>query len=149
MNLYGRKPVEIHSSIFARIGGFCPGIGYGVDTEWGRRAELWGYSIEYLPEDIVVDHIDDSSTLKTVKTWFCYGIGRAFREKRNYLLGRCGRFDYLKSLFPGSNLVDRKDSLILVGFVAFHYFVRTLGVLYGILFRWRKVNRRFLEEMRF
>lgn len=136
----------VSASIFSRVRGFFEGIGYSVDTEWGRRAELSGYKIEHLPTKFFVNHIDDSSALKTIRTWFYYGVGRAFREKRNYLLGRCGRFDYIRSLFPASNLIDRGDSLIFMGFVTLHYFVRTLGILHGIFFRWRKINLRFLKD---
>ena len=105
-----------------------------------------GYIIEHLPAEFSVCHIDDSLALKNVRTWFYYGVGRALREKRNYLLGKCGRLDYIKSLFPGSSLTDRGDSPVYIGFVALHYLIRTLGVLYGVFVKWRNVDLRFLED---
>lgn len=131
----------VASSVFRVVGGFYEGIGYGVDTEWGRRAELAGFTINFLPPESVIVHEDDAASAKTMITWFRYGVGRAFRERRNFLLGKHTLPSYMISLFPRSDLVDGGDSLIYLLFVGLHYIVRTAGVLYGSIIKWKHLRR--------
>jgi glycosyltransferase involved in cell wall biosynthesis len=131
----------ISSSIMKKVCNFHSGIGYGVDTEWGRRAELAGYKITQMPDNIKINHSDDVGASKTLKTWFFYGVGESYREKKHYLAGHCSRSQLLRSLFSRSNLVDKTDGLPMGVFVFVYEAIKALGVLYGLLVKWRGLNK--------
>jgi glycosyltransferase involved in cell wall biosynthesis len=124
--------------MFDKIGDFLAKSHYSEDVEWGQRAKLYGWEIEILPKRLSVSHIDDSHPLKTIRTWFYYGLGRAFRQKRTHILKKSSQLSYFRSMFVGSRLIDKNDSADFVFFVCLHYFVRTAGVVFGTLVTWRR-----------
>lgn len=121
----------VSAFVFRKVGGFSLSTKYGEDTEWGRRAKLLGFGLKNRSLPATVSHIDDLKARKTVRTWFYYGVGRAFRARQDLLSGLSTKRNYVKSLFSGSQLIDKGDRVGYILFVCFHYIVRSTGVLYG------------------
>ena len=129
----------VNRKAFEEFGLMSTEMRYGVDTEWGRRAELFGAWLRFVDE-LEIMHTDDQSPYKTLRTWHNYGIGRAYREKRHYLLGGYSRKQLAKSLLAASNLFDLKEGLSYNFFIVFHYMVRTTGVIRGLFRSWRSLE---------
>ena len=136
----------IKKQAFEKFGSLSTEMRYGVDTEWGRRAQLYGCWLRFA-ETLKVSHVDDFSSFKTLKTWHFYGVGRAYREKRHYLIGGYARKQYLRSLISASYLFDKKEGLLYNLFVIFHYLVRMTGVIRGLMTNWESLSPSNLEEL--
>lgn len=136
----------INRRAFEEFGPLSTEMRYGIDAEWGRRAQLYGSWLRFV-EKLKISHLDDSSRLKTLRTWHYYGVGRAYREKRHFLLGGYTRKKYFSSLVSATYLFDKKKGLLYNLFVALHYLVRTTGVVRGVATKWESLSPANLKGL--
>ena len=135
----------ISRKVFYKAGMFWEGVRYCEDSIWGDKAKLHGFSIREFPQ-LKVMHIDDKHIRKTILTIFNYGIGRAYRVKRNYLINNHTKATYLRQLFANSSTHLGHKYVIYNLFVEFVHLVRNIGVCYGILFKFRRYNYQHFQE---
>lgn len=85
---YVRSPnLCIRKDVLELVGGYEPGIP-GDDFVLNQKCYLAGYHPVYC-ERLIIFHNDDETIRKTIRTWFSYGIGNAYRLKRErHLFGK-------------------------------------------------------------
>lgn len=85
--------------VFENVGLYDIRIKYGDDLEFGQRAKIMGFQINF-KNDLIVDHYDNPSFLrKTLRTWWGYGADRGFRLVREMRLNQYGLLNKLRLIF--------------------------------------------------
>lgn len=131
----------VKKELYKKIGLFDENLFHGEDNEWSQRLKDFEITPVFL-NDLVISHTDHKSILKILLTYFYYGVGRTYRFKKYLLKNSLTLRSKLKVyywLFDEIPDFRRIHSFINKTIIFFLYFVRNIGVIYG-LFEWNVVK---------
>lgn len=106
-------------------------IYYGEDTEWSSRIDTSKYEIKHF-NNLIMIHKDDPYFVKTVQTWFRYGVGYAYRVAKSKYLTHDGSPKYYKSVSCPLPYFKKQNLCLLVFLKLFSVSVN-LGYFFGRL----------------
>lgn len=112
--------------IYNEIGFFDEEIFYGEDTEWGCRVDLKRFRI-YHSKKLIMNHFDDAKITKILLTWFRYGVGRAFKDKKSKAISDKGAYYNFEPCRPTT--VGKKFSF--KAFLLIYNFIHKIGFFTG------------------
>jgi GT2 family glycosyltransferase len=128
--------------VFEKAGLYDTRIKYGDDLEFGQRAKIMGFQINF-KNDLIVDHYDNPSFLKkTLRTWWGYGADRGFRLVREMRLNQYGFLNKLRLIFEFKKywLTNRVDDFL---FSTFYLVVARLSALVSVISYRQKLDEYF------
>lgn len=130
----------VPKEFFYKYGFFDEGLDYGVDAEWGQRMYFSGIYPIY-DSTFFIYHFEDQTFRKTVKTWFKYGIGMAFRMKREFTTNHSIYLVFHGLQLWSQDLHGNKDDLIFSLFIVFHKIIYISGVVCGLFLNGRLISK--------
>lgn len=129
----------VKSNVYKQVGLFDEKIFHGEDNEWSLRSKK--FKIEPLFfNDLVLEHFDPKNAFKILMNYFHYGAARVYRFKK--LLkkkegqGGWENLSFFWRLFDEIPNLQEIHSFSIKLLILFLYFIRNIGVTYGLL-KWR------------